>query len=117
VSRPQSRPGFGRYVGREAIRKFFQDEFGGFLLVAHLVMNPIIVVNGNTATGQWRLFAPLTVKKPTGQPEARWLLGSYDESYVEHDGTWLFKTLTFDAQFYAAHETGWAQGSISDMHE
>jgi hypothetical protein len=112
-----SRSGFGRHVGRDAIHRFFAEEFGDFLLVAHLFMNPIIEVDGDTATGQWRILTPLTVKTPDGDPESRWLLGAYDETYIRQNGVWLFQNLTFWTQLYASHTEGWAEGAmIGDMH-
>ena len=40
---------------------------------AHLVMNPIIEVDADTARGKWRLIMPCTVKRQN-VAEARWLL-------------------------------------------
>ncbi len=101
-------PEFGRHVGREAIREFFRSASSSIVFAAHLVLNPIIEVNGATATGQWRLIMPCTVKDAAGTPEARWLLSAYHERYVVVDGRWLFQSLRVDTQFYAAHATGWA---------
>ncbi|NNL87024.1 MAG: nuclear transport factor 2 family protein [Myxococcales bacterium] len=101
-------PDFGRHEGREAIRTFFRGASGMIVFAAHLVMNPVIEVTGGTATGKWRLIMPCTMKDDAGKPEARWLLSSYDDSYVERDGRWLFKQLKVENQFLAAHETGWA---------
>ena len=71
-------------------------------------MNPIIEVNGTTATGRWRLLMPCTVDAADGPAEARWLLMDHDERYVLLDETWMFQQLICRAQFYAAHATGWA---------
>ena len=101
-------PEFGRHEGREAIRQFFKGASGNIVFAAHLVMNPIIDVNGNRATGKWRLIMPCTVNNDAGEPESRWLLSAYDEAYVCQDDTWLFESLTVDSQFYAAHLAGWA---------
>ena len=100
---------FGRYEGREAIRNFFKGVSGTFVFAAHLVLNPIITVTGTTATGQWRLIMPCTAKNDAGKPEARWLLATYDEQYVERDGRWLFQVLRVTTQFFAAYEAGWAE--------
>ncbi len=100
---------FGRYEGREAIRTFFRGVSGGLVFAAHLVLNPIITVSGSHATGQWRLIMPCTMKNEAGALEARWLLSAYDEQYVERDGRWLFQSLRVTTQFFAAHETGWAE--------
>lgn len=100
---------FGRHVGRQAIHDFFKSISGNILFAAHLVLNPIITVQGKTATGQWRLIMPCTAQDAAGKPEARWLLSAYDERYVEHEGRWMFQALTVTTQFFAAHATGWAE--------
>lgn len=99
---------FGRHVGRAAIRAFFAGVSGEVLFAAHLVMNPIIEVEGERARGKWRLLMPCTVRDAEGRPEARWLLSAYDESYVRVDGQWRYRQLIVENQFYAAHATGWA---------
>jgi SnoaL-like domain len=99
---------FGRHVGRAAIRSFFAGVSGQILFAAHLVMNPIISIDGERAHGKWRLIMPCTVRDTAGAPEARWLLSAYDEDYVQHAGAWYFSRLTVVNQFYAAHSTGWA---------
>ncbi len=99
---------FGRHTGRIAIKEFFSGASGSIVFAAHLVMNPIIEVDADTATGKWRLLMPCTVLDETNKAEARWLLSAYDEQYVKVDSRWLFKSLTVDSQFYAAHLTGWA---------
>lgn len=98
---------FGRHVGRTAIRSFFAGISGQILFAAHLVMNPIINVQGDRATGRWRLIMPCTVRGPA-EPEARWLLSAYDEEYVRVADAWCYQRLTVTNQFYAAHATGWA---------
>lgn len=99
---------FGRHEGRESIRAFFTGASGSIVFAAHLVMNPIIDVDGDVATGKWRLIMPCTVMNDAGVAEARWLLSAYDESYVQVDGHWLFQSLSVDSQFYATHIGGWA---------
>ncbi len=101
-------PEFGRHEGREAIRTFFEGASGSIVFAAHLVMNPIIDVDGDDARGKWRLIMPCTVLDDAGTPEARWLLSAYDETYRRVDGEWRFASLTVDSQFYAAHLAGWA---------
>jgi hypothetical protein len=46
-------PSFGRYQGHEQIRKFFESIFGTIVFAAHLVLNPIITVDGSRARGRW----------------------------------------------------------------
>jgi len=99
---------FGRHEGRDAIRTFFNGASGSIVFAAHLVMNPIIDVDGDTATGKWRLIMPCTVRNEDGVAEARWLLSAYDERYVLFDGRWMYQSLIVDSQFYATHADGWA---------
>ena len=91
---------FGRHEGRAAIRSFFSQVSKQIVFAAHLVLNPIIEVDGDRATGNWRLIMPCTVKNEDGAPEARWLLSAYDETYVKQGGRWLFQSLRVDTQFF-----------------
>ena len=99
---------FGCYEGKKAIHDFFAGATGLILFAAHLVMNPIIEVSGDTATGKWRLIMPCTMPDEAGSPEARWLLSDYSETYVQVNGQWLFKSLKVNNQFLASHASGWA---------
>lgn len=101
-------PEFGRHEGRDAIHAFFTGASGSIVFAAHLVMNPIIDVDGDSARGKWRLIMPCTVMNDANVAEARWLLSAYDETYQRVDGQWRFKSLTVDSQFFAAHLAGWA---------
>src|SRR5215471_14190058 len=68
--------GFGRYAGRDAIRNFFRGAPKLFSFAAHQVLNPIIKVDGNRATGEWKLFQPCTLEGKGG-PRAMWLSAIY----------------------------------------
>ena len=47
-------------------------------------MNPIIEVNGDTATGHWLLFQPMVIKtgKDTVKETGVWLAATYNDLYV-----------------------------------
>ena len=99
---------FGRYVGREEFKNFLDRTRGQIRFAAHLVLNPIIEIqDADHATGLWRLLMPATVLSD-GVKEARWLLCSYDEEYVRHEGRWMFKKVDMKVDFYAPHLKGWA---------
>src|SRR5260370_38734254 len=53
---------FGRCVGREAIRKFFQRTPKMLSIAAHQVKNPHIKVDGDHATGDLKLLQPCTLE-------------------------------------------------------
>ncbi|MGQ0662814.1 MAG: nuclear transport factor 2 family protein [Pseudomonadota bacterium] len=82
----------GNHVGRAAIRKFFKGVSQKIVYAGHLVMNPIIEVKGNTATGRWRMLMPSMVRED-GSKIARWTLGDYHEEYVKTGDRWRFKSL------------------------
>ena len=66
----------GRNDGREAIRKFFQDAPSRLPFAIHMVMNPIIEVDGDRATGGWYLFQPCPYADGN---QAIWGSARYDE--------------------------------------
>lgn len=97
---------FGTFEGREAIRTFFQGASKIFPFALHQVMNPLIEVDGDTATGQWYLFQPCTLGE---QNQAMWLAAKYQEQYVRSSGEWQFKNLKVNAEFFTPYEEGWAK--------
>ena len=102
-------PEFGCHVGREAIHAFFSGVSNDIVFAAHLVLNPIITVDGDTANGKWWLIMPCTTELGGGPKEARWLLAEYDDDYVRVDGTWYYKHLRIDLKFFTPHKDGWVE--------
>ena len=99
---------FGCHEGRDAIRKFFSEVSNQILQAAHLSMNPIIEVQGDRASGRWRLLCPCTLRSDAGGREASWILAEYDEAYERKAGSWYFRKLQVKVNFNAAHADGWA---------
>lgn len=97
---------FGVHQGREAIRNFFQAAADIFPFALHQVMNPLIEVDGDTATGQWYLFQPCTLG---GRNQAMWLAAKYAEEYVRTGEGWRFRSLKVKAEFFTPYEDGWAR--------
>ena len=66
------------------VREFFvKTALTALSFAMHLVMNPVIEVNGDKAKGRWYIFEPVTFAE--GQ-QAGWLAGAYDDDYVQVDG-------------------------------
>jgi uncharacterized protein (TIGR02246 family) len=82
----------GKAVGRAAIREFFVAASGRFPYAAHLVTNPIIAVDGDKATGAWRMLMPCIMKDRDGERSAM-QCAEYDEVYRRVDGQWLIASL------------------------
>lgn len=96
----------GKAEGRPAIRDFFVRAPQRLSFAVHMVMNPIIEVDGDHATGIWYLFQACTYAE--GQRPV-WGSARYDEEYVRVDGRWMFKTLKLTSFFWTPFDEGWAK--------
>lgn len=98
-------PGIGRFEGRETIRKFFGGlpEMMRFWL--HMVMNPQISVDGDSARGRWYLIEPSTLRNG----EAVWGAGRYQERYRRVGGRWFFEEIELIPIFWSPYDQGWAK--------
>ena len=74
---------FGKSEGRGQIRSFFQKAPQNLPFAVHMVLNPIIEVNGDIAKGTWYLFQACTFGDGD---RAVWGSARYDEDYVRVDG-------------------------------
>lgn len=98
------RPGTGYAKGRAEIKQLFET-FGAVPFIVHYVTNPLIEVDGDTATGHWHALVTMTVP---GE-QALWNLGLYIEEYVRTAEGWKFKTLRFETAATTPYELGWAK--------
>lgn len=97
---------FGHYEGREAIRKFFRAIPDVLTFAVHYVMNPIIKVHGDRATGQWYLLEPCTMVEGN---QAVWGTARYEEEYVRVGNEWRFKNLKLIPVFWSPFDQGWVK--------
>ncbi len=98
----------GIYKGKAAMAKFFKEFVPNELLSfsAHMVANPIIDVNGHTATGSWYVLVPCTLKSAD---RAMWIKARYEEEYVKVNGEWKWQSITARFDFFTPYDEGWAQ--------
>lgn len=96
----------GKAEGREKIRRFFRRAPEVFPFAIHNVMNPIIEVDGDRATGQWYLLQPAT--RAAGN-QGVWLAAVYHDDYVRVGGRWLFQHLRVTTNFLTPYDQGWAK--------
>lgn len=101
---------FGIAKGRAEIHKLFEGFAKMIDFSQHNMMNPIITVNGNTATGEWYLLGPYRIRA-TGKEF--WLAGMYRDDYVKVDGQWKYKHLRFTPRLWVPHAVGWSKELIS----
>ncbi len=97
----------GRFEGQRAIRGFFSDlrASGRIRNSAHNVMNPIIEVDGDRATGHWRLIMLYTANT---QPEPSYhrIIGWYREEYRRKRGEWRYQRLFCQVEENAPYPLG-----------
>ena len=94
-----------RSEGREAIRTRFVGAPRTVSFAVHMVLNPLISVDGDTATGIWYLFQPYTL---VDGDQAMWGSGRYDEEYVRTNGEWKIKSVKIVSFFWTPFDQGWA---------
>ena len=102
-------PGFGRYEGPDAIREFFASVSADIIWARHLVVNELIDIAGDSATGEFQIIQPCTFGNGDGGDggQAAWLLGRYEEVYARRDGIWKYLRLTAEIEFITPYEQGW----------
>lgn len=95
----------GRYEGIDAIRGFFADlrASGRIRNSAHHAINPIIEVDGDRATGHWRLIMLYTANLPDGGVQYLRIIGWYRETYRRVAGEWRFQTLFCQVEEHAPY--------------
>ena len=97
---------FGRHEGRGAIRQFFSGMSQILPFAVHMVMNPIIEVDGDQAKGSWYFLGALTVAEGN---QAVWGSLRYDDEYVRVNGAWKCKNLKATLVFWTPFDQGWAK--------
>ena len=97
----------GRFEGVASIRKFFVDlrASGRIRNSAHHAINPIIEVDGDEATGHWRLIMLYTANVPSGGVQYLRIIGWYRERYRRVKGEWRFQQLFCQVEEHAAYPT------------
>ena len=93
--------GWGRVWCRsraDAIRRHFEGAGGRISIARHQVMNPIIEVADQIATGHWLLFQPCT-----GADRAVWL-AAYEDQYEKQEDVWMISRLSIEVAFFSPYE-------------
>ena len=103
---------FGLAKGHAEIRNLFQKFQKLIEFSQHNVMNPIIEVNGDRATGEWYFIGPFTFREGN---QARWLALQYKDDYVKRNGRWKYQHLRVNLRLSAPHDEGWAKQRIAAL--
>jgi len=98
--------GIGKATGHSELRALFKTFQQTISYSQHMVLNPIIEINGNTATGVWYFFGPFTFFENN---QAKWQAARYFEDYEKTGETWKIKHLRIKGPGMSAdYESGWA---------
>lgn len=98
--------GIGKAEGHAEIRALFRRFQEMISFSQHMVMNPVIEVDGDTATGTWYFFGPFTMRDGN---QAKWQAARYHEDYVRVAGEWKIRHLKIAPPTMSAdYESGWA---------
>ncbi len=100
----------GYAEGHEGIREFFTAANSLVPFAVHQVSNPLIEIDGDTATGQWFLWQPMVF-----QGQALWLSAVYEDKYVRQDGKWLYQHLKLNIRMLTPFEEGPAKTLIAEV--
>ena len=93
-------------VGREAIRQAFTKAPEWMSFAVHMVVDPVIEVDGDKAKGTWILLQPATLSQ--GE-KAIWGSGRYYEEYTRVNGEWKISSWKMISFFWTPFDQGWAQ--------
>jgi hypothetical protein len=91
--------------GREAIRESFKAPHGAVPFAMHLGVLPILRVDGDHATGRWKLLALMT----TSAPAAMWAGAVHDAEYRRTELGWKISRVVVTVAFNSPFEIGWAR--------
>jgi hypothetical protein len=98
--------GIGHARGHAEIRALFVGFQRAISYSQHMVMNPVIEVSGDRATGVWYFFGAFTFREGN---QARWQAARYHDDYVRVNGEWKIRHLRVKGPWMSAdYETGWA---------
>lgn len=94
---------FGKATGHAEIEALFQKFKDMFCFSQHNIMNPIINVDGDRATGMWYIMGPWT---HTEGKDEKWMALRYDDDYVKVDGEWKYQHLRVALRMVADRQPG-----------
>lgn len=97
--------GFGKAQGHAALRELFKKFQTLISFSQHQVLNPVIKIDGDRATGIWYFFGPFTFYKDN---QAKWLAARYQDDYVKVNGEWKIQHLRARGRMTADYEKSWA---------
>ncbi len=98
--------GIGLAQGHAEIRELFERFRTMMSFSQHMVMNPVIELDGDRAQARWLFFGMFTFYEGK---QAKWQSARYHEDYLKVDGVWLIEHLRVKGPGVSAdYEKGWS---------
>ena len=102
--------GLGRVAAtRQEVEALFRKSQSIITFANHMVHNPLIDVDGDTATGVWYYEVP-----NTRNGVATWTQGRYDEIYVRENGDWKIKREVLTMSYVTPFDQGWVKQKVTE---
>ncbi|MCG8369444.1 MAG: nuclear transport factor 2 family protein [Proteobacteria bacterium] len=101
--------------GRRRIRAMHAALWPCLRLNQHFAFSPVIEIDGDDATGHWRLLQISTVVTDDGDEKAFWSCGWYEENYVRESGIWKIRHVVARVHFSCPYEDGWAKTPFGEF--
>ena len=100
------------FVGKVALQGIFLALPQNHQMTLHLITDPVIQVDGDTATGVWHWLVPSTGYRE-GRVRPIWQAGYYTMRYRREGGRWLIERIEVEYQFSSDHERGWVDDPMN----
>ncbi len=98
--------GIGTATGHAEIQQLFTRFQKMISFSQHMVVNPVIEIDGTSASGVWYFFGLFTFYEGN---QAKWQAARYHEKYTKVDGVWKIQHLRIRGPaLIADYEKGWA---------
>ena len=97
---------------REGIREFFENASNLVGFAVHGITNPIIEIDGDTATGHWYLDQPMAMK---GTDACYWYCAQYRDKYVRTEDGWKFTHVKLIARAFTPYDVGFGKQLLADL--
>lgn len=102
--------GFPLMKGYANVSPFFANQVPALLSYSqHRVMNDIIKIDGDTATGRWYVDCPVVFRPDNaiGKTGPGFIGGRYEETYRRENGIWKFSRVTALLDVLTEFKGGW----------
>ena len=92
-------------VGHEQLRDCFKQSHEASPFAIHYMTNPVIEVDGDSASGHWEVLVTITLNKD----EAFLWMGVNDDRYVRTPQGWRFKSVKCTCAAFTPYQVGWGK--------